>query len=187
MGIVFFFKHLYWSIIALQWCVSFCCISKWISYTYTYIPVSPPSCVSLPPSLSQTLSFIFLSCRSLTRLRLVWRHQDIRIWDSSILLPPSSIYGFHLMVWNPAASLSSIHQGEARTRVPAPFPWDYILEVCIEYLCSKPVVQNQVTWPLPIAREVGKYSLYFRNPWVRRGELILGNRSFFHTVSVKEC
>ena len=27
-------------------------ITKWISYTYTYIPLSPPSCISLPPSLS---------------------------------------------------------------------------------------------------------------------------------------
>ena len=32
--------------------VSFCLITKWISYTYTYIPISPPSCVSIPPSLS---------------------------------------------------------------------------------------------------------------------------------------
>ena len=47
----FFFKHLYWSIIALQWCVSFCFITKWISYRYTYIPIYPPSCVSHPPSL----------------------------------------------------------------------------------------------------------------------------------------
>ena len=47
-----FFKHIYWSIIALQWCVSFCFITKWISYTYTYIPISPPSWVSFPRSLS---------------------------------------------------------------------------------------------------------------------------------------
>ena len=51
----FFFLHLYWSILALQWCVSFCFITKWISYTYTYIPISPPSCISLPHSLSHPL------------------------------------------------------------------------------------------------------------------------------------
>ena len=49
---LFFFNVFYWSITALQWCVSFWFITKWISYTYTYIPISPPSCVSLPPSLS---------------------------------------------------------------------------------------------------------------------------------------
>ena len=46
------FLQLYWSIINLQWCVRFCFITKWIGYTYTYIPISHPSCVSLPPSLS---------------------------------------------------------------------------------------------------------------------------------------
>ena len=49
--LLLFFKHLYWSIIALQWCVSFCFITKWISYTYTYVPISLPSCISLPPTL----------------------------------------------------------------------------------------------------------------------------------------
>ena len=43
--------NIYWSIIALQWYVSFCFITKWISYTYTYVPISLPSCISLPPTL----------------------------------------------------------------------------------------------------------------------------------------
>ena len=46
------FFNIFIGVNCLQWCVDFCFITKWISYTYTYIPISPPSCVSLPPSLS---------------------------------------------------------------------------------------------------------------------------------------
>ena len=46
-----------WSKIALQFCVSFCCIMKWISYMYTYIPTLlhlPPTPLSHPSRLSQS-------------------------------------------------------------------------------------------------------------------------------------
>ena len=45
----FFFKRLYWSIIALQWCVSFYFIKKNQLYIYIYPHIS--SLLYLPPTL----------------------------------------------------------------------------------------------------------------------------------------
>ena len=42
----FFLKFIFnWRIIASQWCVGFCCTTRWISYMSTYIP----SLMRLPP------------------------------------------------------------------------------------------------------------------------------------------
>ena len=46
----FFFKHLYWSIIALQWCVSFCFIKK-VNQLYIYICPHISSLLHFPPTV----------------------------------------------------------------------------------------------------------------------------------------
>ena len=44
----YFLIDLYWSIIASQYCVNFCCTTEWISHMHTHVPKSLPSWASLP-------------------------------------------------------------------------------------------------------------------------------------------
>ena len=48
----FFLLDLYWSIIASQYIVSFCCTTKQISHMHTHVPISPASWASILSSLS---------------------------------------------------------------------------------------------------------------------------------------
>ena len=43
-----------WSIIASQYCVTFCCTTKRTSHMHVRVPISPPTWASLPSFLSDT-------------------------------------------------------------------------------------------------------------------------------------
>ena len=60
----FFFAFFYWSIIALQYCISFCYRIKWISCKYTYIPflLSLPSTPHHPTPLGHHRALSWAPC-----------------------------------------------------------------------------------------------------------------------------
>ena len=90
IAFLFFLKHLYWSMIALQWCVSFCCITKWISYMYTFIAISPPSCISHIAFLTYSVERVKFSDRRSPRL---WTLFQIKRHGKSPLHPGGFVGG----------------------------------------------------------------------------------------------
>ena len=109
----FFFKHLYWSIIALQCCVSFCFITKWISSTHTYIPISLPACISLPPSLP------------IPPLQVVTKHRaDLPVLCNCF--PLAIYFTFGSVYISPCHSLTS-----SQLTLPPPRVLKSILYVCV--------------------------------------------------------
>ena len=107
-----FFKHLYWNIIASQWYVSFCFIRKRISYTYTYVPISPHSCISLlphhPSRWSQSTKLISL-CYAAASHKLSILHLVVYIspchslTSSQLTLPPTpcpQVHSLHLCLYS---------------------------------------------------------------------------------------
>ena len=99
----FFFQHLYWSIISLRWCVSFCFITKCIvihihisPYLFPLVSPSLPSSLSHPSRWSQSTELISL-CYAAASHQLSVLHLVVYICPchsltlSHLTLPPPHI------------------------------------------------------------------------------------------------
>ena len=91
----YFFNRSLLGIIASQYCVSFCCTTKQISRMHTRVPISAPSCVSLPPSLShparwsQSTELISL-CYAAASHQPTILHAVVHIWRCNSHFAPAS-------------------------------------------------------------------------------------------------
>ena len=76
--IYLFLINFYWSIIDLQCCVSFCCIAKWVGYTYTYIPSFLDS-IPVEVTTEYWVEFPVLYSRSLLVIYFTYSSVDMYI------------------------------------------------------------------------------------------------------------